>query len=136
MWFALKKRANNLSHSLLTLIHVAKCPKGLSCVEKQTAKHFLKWKKSKNLAISGKLYNDYFHFNNDLLKMHFSTCFSTFCEPIQKVRIKTWFLKEAACSEAVHTSPPCHNFLLFAFFWSYFRVSSFCSTVELFRIQH
>ena len=31
----------------LTLVHAAKCPKGLSCFEKQTAKHFLKWKDSK-----------------------------------------------------------------------------------------
>ena len=45
---------------LLTLIHAANGPKGLSCFEKQT----------------------------------FYICFTTFCLPIQKVRTKTWFLKE------------------------------------------
>ena len=29
----------------LSLTHAAKCPKGLSCFEKQTAKHFPKLKK-------------------------------------------------------------------------------------------
>ena len=85
----------------LTLIHVAKCPKGLSCFEKQTAKHFLKLKKFKNLGIPGKLYKDYFHFNIYLLKIPFSICFSTFCEPIQKVRTRAGFLKEATCCEGI-----------------------------------
>ena len=57
--------------------------------------------KFENLGNPGILYKDYFHFNKNLLKMPFSISFSTFCEPIQKVRTKTWFLKEAACSEAV-----------------------------------
>ena len=39
----------------LSQIHVAKGPKGLSCFKKQTAKHFLKLKKFKNLGIPGKL---------------------------------------------------------------------------------
>ena len=68
---------------------MAKGPKGLSCFEKKTAKHFLKWKKKfKNLDIPGKLYKDYFQLNNNLLKMPSSICFSTFCEPIQKVVLK------------------------------------------------
>ena len=47
---------------MLTLSHAAKGPKKLSCFEKQTAKHFLKLKKLKNLGIPGKLklYIDYF----------------------------------------------------------------------------
>ena len=49
----------------LTLTHAAKGPKGLSCFEKQTAKHFLKLKKFKNLGIPGKLYVDYFPFYNN-----------------------------------------------------------------------
>ena len=40
----------------LTLTHAAKGPKGLSCFEKQTAKHFLKLKKFKNMGIPGKLF--------------------------------------------------------------------------------
>ena len=50
---------------LLTLTHAAKGPKGLLCFEKQTAKHFLKLKKFKNLSIPGKLYVDYFPFFNN-----------------------------------------------------------------------
>ena len=73
-----------VSGCFLTLIHVAKCPKGLSCFKKQSAKYFLMWKKFKNLGTPRKLYKDYFHFNNNLLKMLFSICVSTFCEPIQK----------------------------------------------------
>ena len=53
------------------------------------------------MGIPQKLYKDYFHFNNILLKIPFSICFSTFCEHIQKVRTKTWFLKEAACNEGI-----------------------------------
>ena len=49
----------------LTLTHAAKGPKGLSCFKKQTAKHFLKLKKLKNLGIPGKLYVDYFPFYNN-----------------------------------------------------------------------
>ena len=49
----------------LTLSHAAKGPKGLSSFKKQTAKHFLKLKKLKNLGISGKLYVDYFPFYNN-----------------------------------------------------------------------
>ena len=90
-----------LKGCFLTLIHVAKCPKGLSCFEKQTAKHFLKWKEVQNLGIPGKLYKDYFHFANNLLKMPFSICFSTFCELIQKVRTRAGFLKEATCCEGL-----------------------------------
>ena len=48
-----------------TLTQAAKGPKGLSCFEKQTAKHFLKLKKFKNLGIPGKLYGDYFSFYNN-----------------------------------------------------------------------
>ena len=43
-----------LVYPRLTLTHAAKGPKGLSCFEKQTAKHFLKLKKFKNLGITGK----------------------------------------------------------------------------------
>ena len=43
----------------------AKGPKGFSCFEKQTAKHFLKLKKFKNLGIPGKLYVYYFPFYNN-----------------------------------------------------------------------
>ena len=77
----------------LTLTHAAKGPKGLSCFEKQTAKHFLKLNKFKNLGIPGKLYVDYFPFYNNQLKMPFSICFSAFCLHSQKVRTKTWFLR-------------------------------------------
>ena len=49
----------------LTLTHAAKGPKGLSCFEKQTAKHFLKLKFLKNLDVPGKLYVDYFPFYNN-----------------------------------------------------------------------
>ena len=54
---------------VLTLAHVAKGPKELSCFEKQTAKHFLNWKKFKNLGIPGKLSKYYFHLNNNVLKI-------------------------------------------------------------------
>ena len=48
---------------------------------------------SKNLGIPEKIFKDYyFHLSNNLLKMPFSIFFSTFCEPIQKVRTKAWFL--------------------------------------------
>ena len=63
---------------VLTLIRAAKGPKGLSCFEKQTAKHFLKWKKFKNLGIPGKLYVDYFQFNINLIKCLFLYAFQHF----------------------------------------------------------
>ena len=54
------------------------------------------------MGIPGKLYKDYFNFNNNLLNMPFSICFPTFCDAIQKIVItKTGFLKEAMCSEAI-----------------------------------
>ena len=74
----------NISRGHLTLTHAAKGPKGLSCFEMQTAKHFLKLNKFKNLGIPGKLYVDYFPFYNNYLKMPFSICFLAFCLPIQK----------------------------------------------------
>ena len=52
-------------HAHLTLNYAAKGPIGLSCFEKQTAKHFLKLNKLKNLGIPGKLYVDYFPFYNN-----------------------------------------------------------------------
>ena len=87
--------------------------------EKQTAKHFLKLKKFKNLGIPGKLYKDYFHFNIYLLKIPFSICFSTFCEPIQKVETKSCFLKRPRVMKEYSSAPkyfviplppPCHSF--------------------------
>ena len=53
----------------LTLIHAAKGPKGLSCFEKQTAKHILLWVFGK----FGKLCKDYFHIYGNFLKIYFPT---------------------------------------------------------------
>ena len=123
----------NLSHDTVpfTLTHAAKGPKGLSLFEKQSAKHFLKLKKFKNLCILRKLYVDCFPFYNNQLKRPFSICFSAFCLPIQKVRTKTWFLKKAACNEGIQQRskyfviplpPPCYRFRLVSCFRCSLRV--------------
>ena len=56
-----EKITYNIAAVFLTITHAAKGPKGLSCFEKQTAKHFLKLKNLINLGIPGKLYVDYFY---------------------------------------------------------------------------
>ena len=45
------------------------------------------------MGIPWKLFKEYFHFNNNLLNMLFSICFSTFCEPFQKSENQNWVLK-------------------------------------------
>ncbi len=121
---------------LKSLIHMAKCPKGLSCFKKQTAKHFLKLKKFKNLGIPGKLYKDYFHFNIYFLKISFFVCFSTFCETIQKVRTKSCFLNRSRVMKEYSSAPKYFVIplpplaIVFNFPFSFRHIfASFCSRI-------
>ena len=62
--------------------------KGSHVLKRKLLNIFLSEKQIFFWDIPGKLYKDYFQLNNNLLKMPSSICFSTFCEPIQKVVLK------------------------------------------------
>ena len=82
------------------------------------------------MGIPGKLYKDYFHFNDILQKIPFSVCFLTFYEHIQKVRTKSWFLCPQLRSMS-HT-PNLAHFRRFGFL---FVMASQIFVVEQFGIR-